>query len=175
MSDSFALKGLQTLTVRLNSDALGTLAANTSIKLNGFDGFTRGFLCKKVMYAIAHTATATNDNVIIGLAQGTATVAEITTALSAMNISNPNDASNRIILDQWKVVWFETIRMMHPDATGAGNAVLNESFSVGGGRGIPWNEDDGIQVFAYNPSTSALTTGAVIDGIVVFQGVWFND
>ncbi len=172
---TFDLKGLQTLALRLNSDALGALAADASTTLVKLDGLTRGFLLKKVIYALAYQAAATNDGVIIGLAQASASVTEISTALGAMNISNPNDATNRIKMDQWMVVYWETIRMLHPDATGAGVLAINESISIGGGKGIPWAEDDGVQVFAYNPSTSVLTTGGLIDGIVGFQGIWFND
>ncbi len=172
---NFDLKGLQTLALRLNSDALGTLAADTTLSLTNLSGISRGFLCKKVMYMVAMSAAATNDMVIIGLANSTATVAEITTALSSMNISDPNNATNRIKMDQWKVVWYESLRILQPDATGAGIAAINDHFSVGGGKGIPWTEDGGIQVFVYNPSTSALTTGALIDGLVAFQGIWFND
>ncbi len=170
---SFGLKGLQTLALRLNTDSVGTLGANTSLKLVALDGLTRSFLLKKVIYAVAWNAGATGDNLIFGLAQGSATVAEITTALASMNISNPNDATNQILLDQWKVIYYETIMMVSASAVGEGQSVLNERISIGGGKGIPLLEDDGVQVFAYNPSTGSVTGS--FDGIVGFQGVWLND
>ncbi len=167
-------KGVQLLAVRMNSDATGTLAANTTVTLNSFTGFTRAFLCKKVIYAISAIAGAATDTVIIGCAQASASITEITSALSAMNIANPNDATNQIILDQWKVVYWDTVRVVADTGTGS-HPVLNEHISLGGGKGIPFLEEDGVQVFAYNPGTAAFTTGGLVKGLVGFMGVYLND
>ncbi len=166
------MKGLQVNPMRMNSDALGTLAADTVVSLRADTGLTRSFLVKRVLYNLSLVGAVT-DSVIIGLANGTATVAEIASAIRDF-ISDPDDATAPGQAALHWIIWWETIRMIGGTAN-AGSAIMNEEISVGGGKGIPALEDTGLQVFAYNPGTAALADSAVIEGLVTLQGVWLND
>lgn len=166
--------GLQTNPIRMNSDAIGNLGADTALVLNSTfgSGLTQSFLIKQVLYKLGVVALTVDETVIIGLANGSATVAEIVAALTA-NITNPDDASSPAVAAARQMVFWETLRTIVGGASK--RSTIDESISLGGGKGIPVKEATGLAIFAYNPSTGALTTGALVDGLVVLRGVWLND
>ncbi len=170
-------KGLQIQPIRVNDAALGTLAADTALVLDGtFTGNTRSFLVKQLEYRLAIESLSAGDTIIIGLAIGGATVTEIVAALTNV-VVDPDDASSPAFSAVRQIVWFETLRILHDNGTGgASGLIINEVISrIGGGKGIPAKEDTGVQLFAYNPATSALTTGALLKGLYILKGVWLND
>ncbi len=171
--------GIQMQPLRMNADALGSLAADTAVVLNtGFgSGITQSFLIKQVRYAIQYGVVTQGDNFIIGLCNGSATVAEIASAIRDV-VTDVDDASNTQVAALHQVIFWETLRMVGSSGvltgTTSGN-VLNETISIGGGKGIPAKEATGISVFAWNPNTGALTTGSVLSGLITLVGVWLND
>ncbi len=169
------MDGLQFNPVRLNNDALGALAADTAVQLNQAigSGSTQSFLAKRIKYALGITDATDTDGIIIGIASGSATVAEIQAALT-VTVSNPDDAGSKAVSANKRNIWWETVRYLHAEAS-QGHIVLNEDISLGGGKGIPMKEADGFQLFAYNPSTAALTTGMTVQGLLMFSGVWLKD
>ncbi len=168
-------QGLQTNPIRMNSDALGALAADTALVLNSTfgSGLTQSFLIKQVLMMFAINGLTADESVIMGLANGSATVTEILAALT-QNITNPDDASSPPVAAQRIIILWETLRVF-TGVGGGGKATINEKISLGGGKGIPVKEATGMAIFAYNPSTGALTTGAVVNGLITLRGVWLND
>ncbi len=165
--------GLQTQPIRMNSDALGTLAADTALVINSTfgSGLTRSFLIKQVMFKLRIASLASADSVIIGLVNGSATIAEIALALTSL-VTDPDDASSPAVAAARQMIFWETLHQFG----GADNEAHNETVSrIGGGKGIPVKEATGLAIFAYNPASGALTTGATVDGLIILRGVWLND
>ncbi len=165
-------QGLQTNPIRMNSDALGTLAADTALVINTTfgAGLTQSFLIKQIRQSLRIDGLSSNETVILGLCNGSATVAEIAAALNT-NITDPDDASSDALAAARQMIFWETLH-----AFGAADGEThNEVTSLGGGKGIPVKEATGLAIFAYNPSTSALTTGGIVNGLIVLRGVWLND
>ncbi len=164
--------GLQTQPLRMDSDALGTLAANTALILNsGFAStLTRSFLIKQVMNSFNVDGMAADETVIIGLCNASATIAEIASALSTL-VTDPDDASSPSTAANRQMIFWETLHA----SGGAARDPHNENVSLGGGKGIPVKEATGLAIFAYNPSTVALTTGGLVNGLIVIRGIWLND
>ncbi len=69
--------------IRLNADAVGALAADTAVQLNVSFGtaLTQSFLVKKIEYRLVASVGAATDEYIFGFANGTATTAEIASAI----------------------------------------------------------------------------------------------
>ncbi len=172
------IKGLQYLPIRLDDDAIATLAANTALILNQQTAFTRSYLVKQVQYNVGYNVVTGPSSVILGLANGTATITEIAAALNTLVI-DPDDGSSPALLAQKSIIWWETLRFMGNDSVGngaAGQSVsLNERISIGGGKGIPIIEDNGILVFVWNPTASTLSTASLMAGLIILKGVWLND
>ncbi len=162
--------------IRMNSDATGALAADTAVQLNTTFGPTlsQSFLVKKIEYRLRATSANTEESFIIGLANGSATTAELASAIRDA-VTDVDDATAVQTAGLHNVIWWETLRMFAISADTNGDAqVINESFSVGGGKGIPAKEATGLQVFAYNPAAAAMTA-AFVHGLIVLKGIWLND
>ncbi len=156
----------------MDSDAFGTLAANTALIINTAFGstLTRSFLIKQAMFRMQTDGMTADESVIIGLCNASATIAEIASALSTL-VADPDDASSPAVAAARQMIFWETLHIFG----GAAKDPHNEVMSLGGGKGIPVKEATGLAIFAYNPSTAALTTGGVLNGLIVLRGVWLND
>ncbi len=167
--------GLQFLTTRFGTDP-GALASVTAVQLSGTFGtsMAAGFLIKQIQMNLAWLAQAAGDEIIIGFANGSATVTEIKNAIEGTT-QDPNDASSVDSMARKAIVFWETLRMLSAEALGNGNLTINEMIRIGGGKGLPIFEDKGIQLFAYNPSSAAITTGSLVAGVYALKGVWLSD
>lgn len=166
--------GLQTSPILMNADALGTLASETALVINTTfgSGITQSFLIKQVLMNLRIDNQAAADGVIIGLCNGSATVAEIASALTTL-ITDPDDASSPAVAAARQNIFWETLRMLAGATAPA--QVINEKISLGGGKGIPVKEATGLAIFAFNPGNNALTTGSTVQGIVTLRGIWLGD
>ncbi len=45
----------------------------------------------------------------------------------------------------------------------------------GGKNGIPLQEGSGMVIFVFNAGVNALSTGSLVNGIAMAQGVWLRD
>ncbi len=179
MADNYVMKGLQFIPLRLNSDALGTLGSDTAIVFNNaFVNNTQSFLVKQLGMHYNINGMTAGDNVIVGLANGSATAAEIASSMTQL-VTDPDDASSLAVTAAKQIIFWETIRSIScpgtPTGTAATSQVINEMVSLGGGKGIPLKEDNGLAIFAFNTQSGALTTGGVVNGFFVLKGVWLND
>ncbi len=176
----YAQSGLQFAPIRMNSDAIAALAADTALILNtSFStGLTQSFLVKQLQYNFQAAGLTAGDSFVIGLANGTATIGEIEDALRLL-VNDPDDASSPGIAAQKNIIWWETLMVVGVPGAFTGSAGVseshNETISIGGGKGIPAKEGTGVSIFVYNAQTIAITTGAVVDGLITLKGVWLND
>lgn len=153
----------------LLSQSLGTLNSLVALKVGAaYDNdqlTSRSFLVKKFMINIGVKGiTAGDEGLLFGCCSGELSVGAIKAALDAIILSK-DPAETGIAL---RVYW-ETIRMIPNLAL---NAPLSYSVSLGGGKGIPQQVDQGWQWFIYNVSGANLQTGSTIKGSVVTYGVW---
>lgn len=164
----------------------GALAANTAVILDTTLGsnLSAGFLSKRMHYHLSFVPAATavgEDVVIIGIASGDPTVAEIAAALAETYV-NPNDATVIARAAEKRLIWWETLRtvgFITPNISPVDithQRIIDEMFSLGGGKGLPMLEEKGAVLFAYNPdSATALANGILVKGIYAHQGVWLSD
>lgn len=154
------------------SGALTTLAASTASVVTGTmdTEMDAPFLCKQLQWNAAVMDLDPSDAVLIGLAHGDATQAEIETALQ-QSLTDPNDVGEWPLVLKKQIIWWESLFVL----TGQQN-VCNERIKLGGGKGIPIAEGKGVNLFVYNISTTtALTTGSVFACLATLKGVWLGD
>ncbi len=168
-----AHKGYQTMGETIGA-ALGTLAANTVLQLQSTYGntITRTFLLKKFeCLTTIEQLTSEQGPILVGLANGTASVAEIKSALEDNN-PDPDDATSYAVAANRRMILWQSLHILD----GRQDTKNHYRTRIGArGKGIPIAEDTGVQVFAYNADSSALTTGASIRGYYMLGGVWLND
>ncbi len=172
MTDNSVIKGIYNLPAAFRT-ALLTLNSDTALIIdNGYGtALKRAFLIKQIRYELGLEASDGDDMIIIGMANGGATIAEIASAL-ATKLVDPGEASAWPSFISSKVILWETVRAIPGNEP---QAVLNETISIGGGKGIPMAVNKGIQLFVFNPSANSLTTGATLLGLYQIIGVFMND
>lgn len=170
-------RGLVQQAMLVEAVALGTLAARTAIVLNSdFNAITATFLMKRIRYLLQLVGrTANDDQIIIGLAKGNASIAEIASAMIENNTAGPDDVTQSLTEDTSFVVYQNTVSVLLPNGGGAEAAPKLGWSAVGGRKGIPAQEGSGFQLFAFNAGAGALATGSSINGIAHVQGVWLRD
>ncbi len=166
-------KGLQRLTLR-GTVALSTLADVTAIAIAALDNFTQPFLVKKIKGMISITGLAVHESAEIVLGRHDSSLAEIQDALQLTNV-DPVADPNAYQIEQTeavKHVWWETRRSFR-QGTGLGMVVVHIEQSMGGGKGIPIQESNGVRAYAFNGTDGAvLTTGAIAAVNLELLGVW---
>ncbi len=169
--------GLQSLTENVDNVALGTLAARNALAIeSALTGLTATFLVKRVRYFLALEGLTSDEGpLIIGCANGDATSAELTTAMNVTNTAGPADTTQSLTQDQAWIILRETLEALDThDGVGV-RADTTGKWHTMPGRGIPMPEGQGIQCFIFNADSSALTTGALVKGLIEYQGVWLRD
>ncbi len=158
-----------------NRTPLDTLAANAALQVEGghATGMLNGFLMKKVRALIALQVVDAEDLIIVGMARGGATVTEIKTAIEMQQLdrSRQDQANVRVVL-------FETLEQLYagPVVAGGQQMLLAEvEVSLGGGKGIPFDEGEGWQWFVYNWGNGAQVAGAIISIDATYYGAWLGN
>ncbi len=146
--------------------ALGTLAAGVAVIVDDVV-MTDAFLAKHYRAQFALTASDAGDAIIVGIAQGDATVAEIKSALEQKQLKR-----DTTLQDTARKVLFETTQLITVGDISQEGVTHMIDVSLGGGKGIPFKEDDGYAVFAYNAAPDAFSTGALLIGHFHLTGVW---
>ncbi len=157
--------------------ALGTLGARAAIKLgSAFNAITATYLMNRFRLWIHLKGLTTDEGwpFLVGLARGDATAAEIATAMLEGNTSGPSDTTQVLTQDNAFVVVQKSIRQVARSdfADTEGFATIDMKLPK---RGIPFSEGSGWQIFIYNATNSALTTGAIVNGQSQYWGVWLRD
>ncbi len=162
--------------IPVNDLPLSTLAARAAILLASTFSTTikNTLLVKRVKYYLhgAGFTAGEANNILVGLARGDASAAEIASALTEVNTVGPEDTTQVLSEDNAWVIWQNSIHMLESFGVATENEIQHE-FSLG--KGMPAVSEQGIQVFAFNNDAQVLTTGGVINGMVQLTGVWLRD
>ncbi len=153
------------------SSTVASLAANTAVVFNNNfgTGLLRSFLMKRVKALFFLKGAVAGELFLVGIARGDATVTEIKTALEQVQLERDlqDQANTRVILHDS----LELITGLAADSTGMAKIEI----SLGGGKGIPFEEGDGWQWFIYNVDDGAASAGSQqIQGRATYYGVWLN-
>ncbi len=174
--------GLQILPSVISSGATNSLAANTAVIIDAsYRSITKGFLLRQWRVLGVVDDFDELDQLIIFLARGGATVAEIALAFTQEVIS-PEDASSAGQMSaKARVIW-DTIVGLPPPGSSWTIAGGSQAFSfdtgwktIGGKKGIPFSEQFGPELFAFNYGGAALAAGLDIGCILLMRGVWLHE
>ncbi len=151
----------------IDAIGLGTLAAKTALVIESqHNDITSPFMMTHVRGSIVLKAADQGDTVVVGMAQGNASLTEIKTALEATQKarSPSQQAATRKVLHQ-------TLMTLICRTTAQPDKVFIDE-KIGGKKGIPFDEAVGWQWFAYNPDDGAFASGAELLGQMTYNGVW---
>lgn len=124
----------------------------------------RSFLLKHVKATLVLESPDNDDNIVVGLARGDASVTQIKAALEL----DPVDSDLEEQAQARTILW-ETVRVLYVGLTDAQQYI---DVSIGGGKGIPFEQNEGWQWFAYNQGANDQVAGAVVVGIGMLAGIW---
>ncbi len=170
--------GLVNQSLNIDKVALGTLGARSALILTTqFSNPLNSFLAKRVRYFLQYLAREAQDDgpILIGCAHGDATVSEIEAAMVERNVNGPEDITSMLDQDTAWTVYQSTLRSMVPFNATEGQIAHDGWIAFGGKNGIPLQEGSGMVIFAFNSGAAALSTGGLINGIAMVQGVWLRD
>ncbi len=170
--------GLVNQQLELDNVALATLSARTALIVNTqFSTPTASFLMKRLRYFAQIANRTANDDgpILIGCANGDATVAEISTAMNQRNVNGPDDITNVIDQDSAWVVYQNTVVPFEIQGDQTFGQAPAQWMIFGGKNGIPAIEGSGMVVFVYNSGSGSLATNSTVNGILHLQGVWLRD
>ncbi len=170
--------GLVSQQLELDTIALATLAARAALAVNTqFNNPTASFLMKHIRYFVQlEGRTAIDDGpILIGCANGDANVSEIAAAMNERNVNGPDDITNMLSQDNAWVVYQNTVVPLVIQGDVSRGQVKSDWMNFGGRNGIPAIKGSGMQIFAYNSGSGALSTGSTVNGIAQIQGVWLRD
>ncbi len=154
--------------------ALLTLAGSTTILISSSlvgANLDHKMLLKRVKVMIGlHGVTAGEvSRLIVGCAIGDISVADIQAALDLAVLKEGAVTWAETQGIARRVLW-ETVRQVVPNGDGTtGTATITTS--LGGGKGIPLQENQGMSIFLSNVSGNALTTGGLTATSGVVYGV----
>ncbi len=156
---------VEIMPIRARQVALSTLATSTAQILNSA-AITAAFLAKHLRGQWVLEASDAFDYILVGISRGDATVAEIKTALE-QNLTErdaPDSAASR------QVLW-ETVRTLYTNVN-VDDPMVEIDVTLGGGKGIPFDRDDGWALFAYNAGNNNQVAGALLSFHGYFTGVF---
>ncbi len=148
--------------------AVGALAAGVALDIETAhgNGMLADFLMKKVKAECVLMTPDASDVLVIGMARGDATIAEIKVALEQTQLERDmSDQANA------RKVLHETLRVLSEPSGGFTDPVQIE-VSLGGGKGIPFEKGDGWKWFVYNLGANDQVAGAFLHIYGTYYGVW---
>jgi len=167
--------GIQIIPDVLTDVALGTLGTLTALVIGtGTKAILKNFLVKKIHILLGVINLTAGETIIVGInandsgVSGGYAIGTLSTLL-APELSEAYLTTQEFV----KTVWHETPALVQ----GGGNdvTVIDKWVSVGGGKGIPCMAGAGPEVHVLNPTGDSLTTGALVNGVVTYYGVWLED
>ncbi len=166
-------------TMVVNALALDTLGGRTALIVNSaFNGITATFLMFRLRYFLQYVARTADDDgpLLVGVARGDATLAEIQNALLEANTAGPGDTSQMLTQDETWSVYQNTVTVFNRSGGDPTERFVDTAWiGFGGKNGIPAIEGTGFQLFVFNAGSGALATGSSINGLVQVQGRWLRD
>lgn len=172
--------GLVSLTENVSASP-STLAARTALDIEtALTALTTAFLLKRVRYFLMLDSLVKDEGpFLVGLAQGNASVAEITAGMNVTNTVGPGDVTQVLTQDQAWLIVRDSLEQMMPEGDAGDNWLTSGKWINMPGRGIPLGSNSaigGIRAFLFNADNAALsdTNTSNIHGIIEYQGVWLR-
>ncbi len=159
---------------QIENVAIATLAVKVAVAVDTAHGtgLQNAFLMKKIRAIIWVDDMDVSDAILVGIARGSATITDIKSALENNNVDR-NKKQQAAMRD----VLFETLTILTAPTGGSdtGQAYHLLEVSVGGGKGIPFDEGEGWQWFAYNMGANNQVAGALLNADVTYWGAWLGN
>ncbi len=148
--------------------ALSTLAQGIALVVASQQstGMLAPFLMKRVLADIWLLSPDAVDIITVGMARGDATITEIKAAMELTQLERDMQSQANV-----RVVLWETVRTLAARVS-ADNDHARVEVSLGGGGGIPFEEGDGWQWFAYNSGANDQVAGAFVYVDATYYGVF---
>lgn len=162
----------------VDSVALSTLNARSALDLNTqFANPTQSFLAKRLRYFLQVSARVVGDDgpLLVGCAHGDASVSEIEAAMIERNVNGQDDITSMLDQDTAWTVYQDTITPIVIAGDGTTGEAKSHWIKFPGRNGTPLLEGSGMKIFVYNAGSGNLSTGSIVNGIVMVQGVWLRD
>ncbi len=129
----------------------------------------------RMRYALGlEGVTADEGPIGVLMHKGDASGTEVQNGINHKNTAGPDDTTQMANQSDSMITFNDTLRMFRM-YDGGTRGQLHTGWIKLAKRGIPMPEGTGWAVSAYNADSSALTTGALVKGIVQYQGVWLRD
>ncbi len=162
--------------IPVNDLSLATLASRTAKLLSSSFSTTikNTFLVKKIKYFL-HASALTQgeqDNLLVMIAKGDASTAEVAAALTEINTVGPEDTTQARTADNAWNIWQNTVRAMESRGS-ATEAQLVAEISLG--KGMPAISEQGVAVYLFNNDAVGLAGTPLVNGLVQLWGVWLRD
>ncbi len=156
--------------------SLSTLAARGAIQIgNDFDGITATFLMLRMRWFLQIEGITADEGPIGAIVhRGDASGSEVQNGINHQNTAGPDDTTQMAAQSDTMNVFLDTLRMFRL-YDGGTRGQLTTGWIKLAKKGIPMAESTGWAISAYNADSSALTSGALIKGVVQYQGVWLRD
>ncbi len=156
--------------------ALGTLAQRTALQIEGdFTGISATFLMKRVRYLVKLENITSGEGPFAVVLAGDATAAEAAAGVTEGNTSGPSDRTQMLTQDtSWNIIQ-DSLELLKDNGADTIQQTSGRWHTVGGKKGIPFPEGSGWQAVVVNLDNAALTTGAIMKGVIQYQGVWLRD
>ncbi len=160
------------LTDKAGPLALATLDTVTALSIESTHGtaMLNAYLMKHVRAALSLETPDVDDGpFLVGMARGGASITEIKAAIENADLDRNRQGQANI-----RVVLFETVRMFGSTESSATGPFIEMDVSLGGGKGIPFDEGEGWQWFIYNMG-SQLVAGSFINLFASYAGAWLGN
>ncbi len=171
-------KGIQILVATVTAGVYLAPLTKVGVVIDStYKSITRNMLVKRVaIHGYINGATA-NEPIILAIGANDTGVALGYAAALESSLLNPENTEAYLTAKEGVMtVWHETDTcLVEGPSQGDGKLVINENFSIGGGKGIPVMAGAGPELVMYNPSDSTITTGGEFIGIYTIYGVWLED
>ncbi len=157
------------------SITLGALASQSAVKSVGGAALqTTSFRILKTEYFIVMTTSwaAENDQVLLGIANGELSAAEIA---ACINANGPDDRNDRVKAElASRGVWMFDHLREQPGQTLGVNEIVNDNRKNEFAIRWTFTPTEGWDWFVFNPLDGAITTGPVFRIFAKHYGVWVD-
>ncbi len=162
---------VQILVESLAGTTLGQVDAGEAVitvNVHG-TGLLQSYLMKKVRASIVVTGITApeGDHMVVGMARGDASVSEIATAIRQTQLER-----DRVSQAQRRIVLHETLTLLKVSGNIDNRLVAEIDMSLGGGRGIPFEDGDGWAWFIFNVHDDVVATGGNMSVQATYWGIW---
>ncbi len=150
-------------------------ARSVLVIANDFNGITATFLMLRMRYLLQIEGITADEGPFAAIInQGDAAASEVASAINSQNTSGPEDTTQMVGQSAQLAAIHSTMKPFRLSDDGTRGQLATGWFKLGK-KGIPFPEGTGWSAHIYNGDSVALTTGALVKGVIQYQGVWLRD